>query len=33
MTQPSRPYIRMNGAGNAFIVVQAFEEGFHPTED
>ena len=33
MTQPSRPYIRMNGAGNAFIAVQAFEEGFHPTED
>ncbi|MNT06942.1 Diaminopimelate epimerase [compost metagenome] len=23
----------MNGAGNAFIVVQAFEEGFHPTQD
>ena len=33
MTQTARPYIRMNGAGNAFIVVQAFEEGFHPTED
>ena len=33
MTQAPRPYIRMNGAGNAFIVVQAFEEGFHPTED
>jgi len=33
MTQAARPYIRMNGAGNAFIVVQAFEEGFHPTED
>lgn len=33
MTQPSRPYIRINGAGNAFIVAQAFEEGFHPTED
>ena len=33
MTQSARPYIRMNGAGNAFIVVQAFEEGFHPTED
>lgn len=33
MTQATRPYIRMNGAGNAFIVVQAFEEGFHPTED
>ena len=32
MTQAARPYIRMNGAGNAFIVVQAFEEGFHPTE-
>ncbi|MGO4688119.1 diaminopimelate epimerase [Brevundimonas sp. 2YAF1] len=28
----ARPYIRMNGAGNAFIVVQAFEEPFHPTE-
>ena len=33
MSQPARPYIRMNGAGNAFIVVQAFEEPFHPTED
>ena len=33
MTQTARPYIRMNGAGNAFIVVQAFEEGFHPTEE
>ncbi len=33
MSQPARPYIRMNGAGNAFIVVQAFEEHFHPTED
>ena len=33
MTQAPRPYIRMNGAGNAFIVVQAFEEVFHPTED
>ncbi len=33
MTQAARPYIRMNGAGNAFIVVQAFEEGFHPTEE
>ena len=32
MSQSARPYIRMNGAGNAFIVVQAFEEGFHPTE-
>ena len=32
MSQPARPYIRMNGAGNAFIVVQAFEEGFHPSE-
>jgi diaminopimelate epimerase len=32
MTQAARPYIRMNGAGNAFIVVQAFEEGFHPGE-
>lgn len=32
MTQAARSYIRMNGAGNAFIVVQAFEEGFHPTE-
>jgi len=31
MSQPARPYIRMNGAGNAFIVVQAFEEPFHPT--
>lgn len=33
MTQPARPYIRMNGAGNAFIVVQAFEAPFHPDED
>ncbi|MFB7879538.1 diaminopimelate epimerase [Brevundimonas diminuta] len=33
MSQSARPYIRMNGAGNAFIVVQAFEEPFHPTED
>lgn len=32
MTQAARPYIRMNGAGNAFIVVQAFEAPFHPTE-
>lgn len=32
MSQSPRPYIRMNGAGNAFVVVQAFEEGFHPTE-
>lgn len=27
-----RPYVRMNGAGNAFIVVQAFDHPFHPTE-
>lgn len=33
MSHTPRPYIRMNGAGNAFIVVQAFEEIFHPTED
>lgn len=33
MSHTPRPYIRMNGAGNAFIVVQAFEEGFHPTQD
>ena len=33
MTQAPRPYIRMNGAGNAFIVVQAFEEVFRPTEN
>jgi diaminopimelate epimerase len=33
MSQSARPYIRMNGAGNAFIVVQAFEEPFHPTAD
>jgi diaminopimelate epimerase len=33
MSQTARPYIRMNGAGNAFIVVQAFEEPFHPTPD
>ena len=33
MRQPARPYLRMNGAGNAFIVVQAFEEPFHPTAD
>lgn len=33
MSQSARPYIRMNGAGNAFIVVQAFEEPFHPTGD
>lgn len=33
MSQPARPYIRMNGAGNAFIVVQAFEAPFHPTQD
>ena len=33
MSQPARPYIRMNGAGNAFLVVQAFEAPFHPTED
>ncbi|RSB45946.1 diaminopimelate epimerase [Brevundimonas sp. 357] len=33
MSQSARPYIRMNGAGNAFIVVQAFEAPFHPTED
>jgi len=32
MTQAARPYIRMNGAGNAFIVVQAFEAPFHPSE-
>ena len=30
MTQAARPYIRMNGAGNAFIVVQAFDD---PTLD
>lgn len=29
----SRPYVRMNGAGNAFIVVQAFDRPFHPTAD
>ncbi len=33
MSQPARPYIRMNGAGNAFIVVQAFDQPFHPTAD
>jgi len=33
MSKPARPYIRMNGAGNAFIVVQAFEQPFHPTAD
>ena len=33
MSEPARPYIRMNGAGNAFIVVQAFERPFHPTAD
>lgn len=33
MSEPARPYIRMNGAGNAFIVVQAFEQPFHPTAD
>lgn len=33
MSHTHRPYIRMNGAGNAFIVVQSFEEGFHPTQD
>jgi diaminopimelate epimerase len=32
MTQTSRPFIRMNGAGNAFIVVQAFEQAFRPDE-
>ena len=32
MTQSSRPFIRMNGAGNAFIVVQAFEQAFRPDE-
>lgn len=29
----SRPYVRMNGAGNAFVVVQAFDRPFHPTGD
>ncbi|MET4684245.1 diaminopimelate epimerase [Brevundimonas faecalis] len=33
MTLSSRPYVRMNGAGNAFIVVQAFDQPFRPTED
>ncbi len=33
MTQSARPYIRMNGAGNAFIVVQAFEQAFRPTAE
>ncbi len=28
-----RPYVRMNGAGNAFVVVQAFDRPFHPTGD
>lgn len=32
MTQTSHSFIRMNGAGNAFIVVQAFEQTFRPTE-
>lgn len=32
MTQTSRPFIRMNGAGNAFIVVQAFDQAFRPSE-
>lgn len=31
-TLQGRPYVRMNGAGNAFIVVQAFDRPFHPTE-
>lgn len=32
MTQasPGRPYVRMNGAGNDFIVVQAFDAAFRP---
>lgn len=32
MTQTLRPFVRMNGAGNAFIVVQAFEQAFRPSE-
>ncbi|WP_240387337.1 diaminopimelate epimerase [Brevundimonas naejangsanensis] len=28
-----RPYVRMNGAGNAFIMVQAFDRPFHPSAD
>lgn len=32
MTKSAHPFIRMNGAGNAFIVVQAFEQDFRPTE-
>lgn len=28
-----RPYVRMNGAGNAFIVVQAFDHPFYPSAD
>lgn len=33
MTQTPRPYVRMNGAGNAFIVVQAFDQAFRPNAD
>ena len=35
MTQasPGRPYVRMNGAGNDFVVVQAFDAPFKPDQD
>ncbi len=29
----SRPFVKMNGAGNDFIVVQALDRPFRPTED
>ncbi|RZJ17451.1 MAG: diaminopimelate epimerase [Brevundimonas sp.] len=32
MSLSTRPYVRMNGAGNDFVVVQAFEQPFRPEE-
>ncbi len=32
MSSSTRPYVRMNGAGNDFVVVQAFDRPFRPDE-
>jgi len=32
MSSSTRPYVRMNGAGNDFVVVQAFDQPFRPDE-
>ncbi|RZJ44603.1 MAG: diaminopimelate epimerase, partial [Brevundimonas sp.] len=33
MPNMATPYIRMNGAGNDFVVVNALESSFRPTQE